>query len=198
MTFGIKNGILRNNVINIDKFISTVNPDKIYLDVDGVIWHSCQAACDVINKRYGTNIQGNEILSWNFKEVAANFKDEDIEYIFADYYFFKRIKWINGAFDFINRYKNKIVIVTKGTFQNIQRKIDIFDELDLNIRIYGIPLDNSKSVINMQNGLFIDDSTKNLNESNATYKIQFLEYKDNKNDIREWTKDWKGLRMYKW
>lgn len=198
MTFGIKNGILRNNVINIDKFISTVNPDKIYLDVDGVIWHSCQAACDVINKRYGTNIQGNEILSWNFKEVAANFKDEDIEYIFADYYFFKRIKWINGAFDFINRYKDKIIIVTKGTFQNIQRKIDIFDELGLNIHIYGIPLDNSKSVINMQNGLFIDDSTKNLNESNATYKIQFLEYKDNKNDIREWTKDWKGLRMYKW
>ena len=88
MTFGIKNGILRNNVINIDKFISTVNPDKIYLDVDGVIWHSCQAACDVINKRYGTNIQGNEILSWNFKEVENNFKDEDIEYIFADYYFF--------------------------------------------------------------------------------------------------------------
>lgn len=198
MTFGIKNGILRNNVINIDKFISTVNPDKIYLDVDGVIWHSCQAACDVINKRYGTNMQGNEILSWNFKEVENNFKDEDIEYIFADYYFFKRIKWINGAFDFINRYKDKIIIVTKGTFQNIQRKIDIFNELDLNIRIYGIPLDNSKSVINMQNGLFIDDSTKNLNESNATYKIQFLEYKDNKNDIREWTKDWKGLRMYKW
>ena len=198
MTFGIKNGILRNNVINIDKFISTVNPDKIYLDVDGVIWHSCQAACDVINKRYGTNIQGNEILSWNFKEVENNFKDEDIEYIFADYYFFKCIKWINGSFDFINRYKDKIVIVTKGTFQNIQRKIDIFDKLDLNIHIYGIPLDNSKSVINMQNGLFIDDSTKNLNESNATYKIQFLEYKDNKNDIREWTKDWKGLRMYKW
>lgn len=198
MTFGIKNGILRNNVINIDKFISTVNPDKIYLDVDGVIWHSCQAACDVINKRYGTNIQGNEILSWNFKEVATNLKDEDIEYIFADYYFFKCVKWINGAFDFINRYKDKIVIVTKGTFQNIQRKIDIFNELNLNIRIYGIPLDNSKSVINMQNGLFIDDSTKNLNESNATYKIQFLEYKDNKNDIREWTKDWKGLRMYKW
>ena len=198
MTFGIKNGILRNNVINIDKFISTVNPDKIYLDVDGVIWHSCQAACDVINKRYGTNIQGNKILSWNFKEVENNFKDEDIEYIFADYYFFKCVKWINGAFDFINRYKDKIVIVTKGTFQNIQRKIDIFNELDLNIRIYGIPLDNSKSVINMQNGLFIDDSTKNLNESNATYKIQFLEYKDNKNDIREWTKDWRGLRMYKW
>ena len=198
MTFGIKNGILKNNVINIDKFISTVNPDKIYLDVDGVVWHSCQAACDVINKRYGTNIQGNEILSWNFKEVANNFKNEDIEYIFADYYFFKCIKWINGAFYFINRYKDKIIIVTKGTFQNIQRKIDIFNELNLNIRIYGIPLDYSKSVINMQNGLFIDDSTKNLNESNATYKIQFLEYKDNKNDIREWTKDWKGLRMYKW
>lgn len=203
MIFGIKNGVLKNNVINIDKFISTVNPNKIYLDVDGVIWHSCQAVCDVINKRYEKNIQGNEIMSWNFKELNSAFTNEDVEQIFQDYYFFKCVKWINGAFDFINKYKDKIIIITKGTPYNISYKMeylihDLTQHYNINIPLYGLPLDCSKGIVDMNNSLLIDDSAKNLNESNATYKIQFLEYKDNKNDIREWTKDWKGLRMYKW
>ena len=61
----------------------------------------------------------------------------------------------------------------------------------------GMPFNISKSIINMD-GLFIDDNTKNLLESNAPYKIQFLEYNDHMNDKREWTKDWHGFKMYKW
>lgn len=198
MIYGFKNGVFNNKVINIDKFIKTIKPNKIYLDIDGVIWHSCQAVCDVINKRYDTNIQGNEILSWNFKELKSDFTDEDVEYIFGDPYFFKCVRWINGAFEFIRTYKDNITIVTKGTFDNLSRKVDEFKELKLDTIICGLPLNSSKSEINMEGGLLIDDCTKNLEESNATHKIQFLEYNDNMNDIREWTKDWKGLKMYRW
>ena len=198
MMYGISSGVLSNNVINIHKFIKKNNPKRIYLDVDGVIWHSCQAVCDVINKRFGTNVQGNEILSWNFKELKNDLTDEDIEFIFSDAYFFKCVRWINGAFDFIQTYKDKITIVTKGTPLNISRKIDTFNDIGIDIIICGLSINNSKGDINMEGGLIIDDCTSNLIESNATHKIQFLEYKDNKNDIREWTKDWKGLKMYKW
>lgn len=198
MIYGISSGVLSNNVINIHKFIKKNNPNRIYLDVDGVIWHSCQAVCDVINKRFGTNVQGNEILSWNFKELKNDLTDEDIEFIFSDAYFFKCVRWINGAFDFIQTYKDKITIVTKGTPLNISRKIDAFNDIGIDIIICGLSINNSKGDINMEGGLLIDDCTNNLIESNATHKIQFLEYKDNKNDIREWTKDWNGLKMYKW
>ena len=198
MAYGIRNGVLHNTVRNINRFITTTKPNRIYLDVDGVIWHSCQAVCDVINKRYNTNVNGNEILSWNFKELKDDLTDEDVENIFGDYYFFKCINWINGAFDFILNHKNDITIVTKGTFLNLSRKIDIFKELNLDIVMCGLPLNSSKGEINMEGGLLIDDCTSNLNESNATHKIQFLEYNDNNNNIREWTKDWKGLKMYHW
>ena len=198
MAYGIRNGVLHNTVRNINRFITTTKPNRIYLDVDGVIWHSCQAVCDVINKRYNTNVNGNEILSWNFKELKNDLTDEDVENIFGDYYFFKCINWINGAFDFILNHKNDITIVTKGTFLNLSRKIDIFKELNLDIVMCGLPLNSSKGEINMEGGLLIDDCTSNLNESNATHKIQFLEYNDNNNNIREWTKDWKGLKMYHW
>lgn len=198
MVFGYKNGIFKGRVVNIDKFIKTINPTRIYLDIDGVIWHSCQAVCDVINKRFGTNVNGNEILSWNFKELGLDLTNEDIDCIFGDHYFFRCVNWINGAFSFMCKYNDKITIVTKGTHWNLTRKLDIFNELNLNIVMCGLPLDKSKGDINMQGGLLIDDCTKNLKESNATYKIQFLEYDDNKNNIREWTKDWNGLKMYKW
>ena len=198
MVLGFKSGVFNNKVININKFIKQTNPNRIYLDVDGVIWHSCQAVCDVINKRFNTNVQGNEILSWNFKELKEDLTDEDIETIFGDYYFFKRIRWINGAYDFIRRYKDKITIVTKGTCMNLTRKLEEFDAFGLDIAMCGLSLNDSKNSINMEGGLLIDDCTKNLIESNATYKIQFLEYNDNMNDIREWTKEWNGLRMYKW
>ena len=198
MVFGYKNGIFKGKIINIDKFIKTINPTRIYLDIDGVIWHSCQAVCDVINKRFDTNVNGNEILSWNFKELGLDLTDEDIDYIFGDYYFFKCVKWINGAYKFVRDYKDKITIITKGTYMNLTRKLDTFDELGLDIVMCGLPLNSSKGEINMEGGLLIDDCTNNLNESNATYKVQFLEYDDDKNNIREWTKDWKGLKMYYW
>ena len=77
-------------------------------------------------------------------------------------------------------------------------------ELD-DIPIIPIPLNMSKSIINMyyhnldnylDYSLFIDDSTNNLLESSAPFKIQFREYNDDKE--REWQKDWNGYVMYKW
>ena len=69
---------------------------------------------------------------------------------------------------------------------------------DLNVGIIGIPLNRSKSEVDMSDGLFIDDCTNNLIESNAKYKIQFCEYNDNLNSHRDWLKGWNGYRMYHW
>ena len=198
MIYSSNNGILCGNVIDKDKFISTINPNKIYLDVDGVIWHSCQAVCDILNGIYKTNVKGSDILSWNFKEFDTEFIDEDIEELFGNQRFFEIVKWIKGSFDFIRKYEDKIIIITKGTKDNIYYKLTVFESVGFNIPVISLPFKCSKGSINMQGGLLIDDCTDNLKESNATYKIQFLEYKDNKNNIREWTKNWSGFKMYKW
>lgn len=187
----------KSNIIeNIYKFIEQNNIEKIYLDIDGVILHSCQAICDMLNEIQGTNFKGNDILSWNFKEACPNLTDEQIEFLFADPIFFQYVKTIEGAYEFINQYKDKIILITKGTIGNICNKYLFFK--DLNVAICGLPFNVSKGLINMSDGLFIDDCTNNLNESNAKYKIQFLEYNDHMNDKREWTKDWHGLKMYRW
>ena len=183
---------------NIEDFIKWTNIEKIYLDVDGVLIHSCQAICDMLNENKGTNFTGDQILSWNFKEICPDLTDGDIELLFADDRFFKYVQWIKGAREFIERHENDITIVTKGTYLNILRKILFFNRYDISVPIEGLSLDTSKNEIDMSNGIFIDDCTKNLIESNAKYKVQFLEYDDELNEQREWIKGWNGYKMYKW
>ena len=185
-------------ISDIEKFIDYVNVKHIYLDVDGVLIHSCQAICDILNEDKGTNFTGNQVLSWNFKEICPDLTDGDIELLFADDRFFKYVQWIKGAREFIERHENDITIVTKGTYQNIFRKMLFFNRYDMKVIIKGLPLDMSKGEIDMSDGMFIDDCTKNLIESNAKYKVQFLEYNDELNEQREWIKGFNGYKIYKW
>lgn len=182
---------------NIDNYINHIDIKYIYLDIDGVLIHSCQAICDMINEKQGTNFTGDEVLSWNFHEICPNLSDKDVENLFADPIFFQYVRWIEGALDFIKQYQNKIILITKGTQKNIHNKeIFFFDQYKLEVPFIGLTLNQSKNTIDMSDGLFIDDCTSNLNESNAKYKIMFKEYNDNKE--REWQKDWNGLVMYNW
>lgn len=195
----IRKGVIQNRVYDIEKYLDTVSPNRIYLDVDGVLFHSCQAIIDVCNKSYGYDckLTGKDILNWNFKEID-DFDDTVIEYLFSCNSFFKNVQWVDGALEFINRHYYDITIVTKGNCQNVYNKMRFFLKNGIDVPVCGLPLSSSKRAINMDGGLLIDDCTQNLMESNATYRIQFLEYDDGNNDIREWTKNWNGLKMYRW
>lgn len=185
-------------ISNIENFIKNNNIQNIYLDVDGVLIHSCQAICDILNEDNNTNVIGKHILSWNFKEVCPNLTNADVERLFADNRFFEYVQWIKGAKEFINRHEKDITIVTKGTYQNILKKTVFFNTHNIKVVIKGLSLNDSKSKIDMSDGMFIDDCTNNLIESNAKYKVQFLEYDDELNEQREWIKGWNGYKMYKW
>ena len=123
--------------------------------------------------------------------------------------FFFELEYVDGVIDFMKRHRNNIVIVTKARTENYLGKIHMLKRIGLDdIPVIPIPLNMSKNIIDMFNyninecdygfemSLFIDDSTNNLKESNADFKIQFREYNDDKE--REWQKDWNGYVMYKW
>ena len=189
----------RKIIGNIERFIEQHNIKRIYLDMDGVLIHSCQAICDMINEIQGTNFTGDEVLSWNFQEICPNLTDDDVERLFADPIFFQYVKWINGALEFVKKYEHCTWIVTKGTWMNLHCKEQFLEEYGIShFILLGMNFNQSKGDVdmNMVDSLFIDDCTNNLNESNAKYKIMFKEYNDDKE--REWQKDWNGLVMYNW
>ena len=170
--------------------------DKIYLDCDGVIMATNDVMCKLLNKLYNTNHTGSDVTSWNYTDLYPTTNDE-IENLFNSQHFFDNVKFIKGAERFLTKYRKKIIIVTKGSPTNYLRKRWWFNDKGFkDIPIIPIPLELDKGLINMKNGLFIDDSTANLKESNATWKIQFVEYQDDK--TRDWQVGWKGFKIYGW
>lgn len=186
---------------DIDSFITDMEIDKIFLDIDGVIFHSCQAMIDILNERYGGNFDGSDVTSWNFQCCYRGMTSEEVESIFNNGLFFKIVKPIDGALEFMDRYRDKIILVTKANIENYALKRKWFDDRGFkDIPMIALPLNVSKGFINMNNiyeySLFIDDSTQNLIDCNADYKVQMREYCDDKD--REWQKGWNGLVMYQW
>lgn len=186
---------------DINSFIYEREIDKIFLDIDGVIFHSCQAMIDILNERYGGNFDGSDVTSWNFQCCYRGMTSEEIESIFDNGLFFKIVKSIDGALEFMNRHRDKIILVTKANIENYALKRKWFDDRGFkDIPMIALPLNVSKGFINMDNidehSLFIDDSTQNLIDCNADYKVQMREYCDDKE--REWQKGWDGLVMYQW
>ena len=186
---------------DIDNFIDKRQIDKIFIDIDGVIFHSCQAMINILNERYGGNFDGSDVTSWNFQCCYPNMTSEEIEDTFNDPKFFDIVKPIDGALEFMDRYRDKIILVTKANFENYAHKRKWFDDRGFNIPMIALPLNVSKSLVNMNSideySLFIDDNTQNLIDSNSDFKVQFREYQSN-NDKREWVKDWDGMVLYKW
>ena len=186
---------------DIDSFIKDNNITHIFIDIDGVIFHSCQAMIDILNERYGGNFDGSDVTSWNFQCCYPNMTSEEIEDTFNDHKFFDIVKPIDGALEFMDRYRDKIILVTKANFENCAHKRKWFDDRGFNIPMIALPLNVSKSLVNMNSideySLFIDDNTQNLIDSNSDFKVQFREYQSN-NDKREWVKDWDGMVLYKW
>ena len=193
----------RDNVVkDIRGFIKDNGIRSVWLDMDGVMLRSGDAITEIVNNIQGTNYKSNNIISNNFKEIwtqdSNGMDDNTIENLFRHEIFWAIVQWVNGCQEFINEYRNIIKIVTKGTKENLfYKQIWLEKEGFSDIPFIGLPFEISKSIINMD-GLFIDDSAKNLLESNAPYKIQFLEHDDHMNDKREWTKDWHGFKMYRW
>ena len=168
---------------NIEKFIYENNIKMIYLDWDGVITHSVKAIVDILNKKHNININPQDIVSWNFKEADPTLTDEEMEWLFTTKEFFFELEYIDGVIDFMKRHRNNIIIVTKARTENYLGKIHMLKRIGLDdIPIIPIPLNMSKSIINMyyhnldnylDYSLFIDDSTNNLLESSAPFKIHF-------------------------
>lgn len=163
----------------------------LFVDVDGVVWKSVDEICREIG-----GIKGEEVRQWNFNGIM---EDEEIEKLFSGKEFFENVEFQDGAKEFLNRYRNDIIMVTHCTMENLVGKRERMNKEGFkDIPIIGVPLGVSKGIINMKNGIFIDDTTHNLFDSNAKIKIQFDEWNDGKKEEREWMKNWNGKVIHNW
>jgi len=173
--------------------------DRVIFDFDGCIGSSGDAICQLYNLMYHDHPDFEDAKFENCKQydmtdVCPLLNAERIEKLFASSDFWDYFVMFDGIKELIDELYNDgydILFASRGTSNNIRHKtryltkhfpyatqIPLIGKWDKKI---------SKSMINMENSIFIDDSVDNLFDSDATEKILFNEHG---NFNLEWNKGW--------
>lgn len=174
---------------------------KLFLDFDNTIVNSMKAFCEVYNELFKDHSDFKEanwekVDSYNFKNVCPLLHDNfnAIHDIFEHELFFEKLDFIDkNAQKVINALSTcfDIYICTYGTIKNIYLKHQWIEKNLPVIKKCIYLTDADKSVIDMSDGIFIDDREDFLYLSNAAYKFCFgKEY--------QWNVYWIGERLQNW
>ncbi len=174
----------------------------LYIDMDNVIFDTVEAIKTMYDEDFilydgWENVLLKDIKSYSFSELKLLTEDMLINNYFKSCRFFNLVDCIGGAELTLNNLNAvmgyPITLVSIGTPENIKGKIFWVDEFNrrFNIRLNFIGVQGfDKSQVDMSDGILIDDLPKNLESSNAAYKICFGDY--------EWNKEWSGVRASNW
>lgn len=172
---------------------------KLFIDMDGVIFNTIKTIVNIYNYDYKyyedfIEVDSNEVNTWDFKECNCATK-EAIDLYFNQPRFFNNLILMDNAIETINRLEKKfcIILVSMGSEENLLLKQIWVNKNIPGVKFIGVSFKEhlDKSHIDMSDGIFIDDSVKNLETSNAIENICF-------GDLYEWNKCWNGKRCFNW
>jgi len=135
-----------------------------------------------------------ECNTWDMKDICPLVDDD----LFSNPMFFDDLEFMDAytrptLHDLSEKYQ--VIICSIGTFDNIALKAQWIKENLSFIRdatfIVNDGCKMNKSIINMQNSIFIDDVVSNLESSNAEYKLCF-------GRLYPWNNTWKTNRALNW
>lgn len=157
--------------------------NKLYIDMDGVLFNTIKEVVALYNHDYYDDLDYRDVKSWSFSEITSRgkiSKNRLFKY-FTDYRFFRDVELMENADAILNwLYKEhnvKMVIVTAGNSQNLQLKQEWLKRHHQvwsdNIEFIGVNgfKKQDKSMVDMSDGMFLDDNDKNLRISNAKYPV---------------------------
>lgn len=171
----------------------------IWIDLDEVVYKSISKFIEIFNKKYNINIDFKKVKKWDFSDVCKFQYEGEIEDIFAQEDFYKDIKLYENSIDVINNLKknHQVKFISIGTPNNVINKIKTTTSLFNDVSQIMLIKNSSmfgKEDIDMRYSVLIDDHSKNLLSSNATFKILFEPYENR----MEYNKNWKGLVAKNW
>lgn len=181
-----------------------MNKQKFFIDFDLTIVNSIKAYCDTYNfiySKYPNFIPANPdaITSYNFKCICPLLQTEKDRYkIWESKIFFYYIEFINeNTYDVLKKLSKKyqLIITSIGTPKNISLKAKWLENKLPFIKDYILITNKDckmdKSIVQMQDSIFLDDIPSNLESSNAKIKVLF-------GKIYPWNKGWQGEHCLTW
>ena len=164
---------------------------QLYIDIDNTIYNSARVVVEMLNERYGCDVNYEDIKGYDFKDKFPMLKENEVMNLFDDPTFYgRKNRDIFSAFSYMLyffTYKNcRINFVTIGTPTNLINKLkwinEVFNKLGVDYNeFYGnYNDDNDKRFVDMSGGIFIDDNVECLRKSNASVKILLKNNSDNR------------------
>lgn len=158
---------------------------KIYWDVDDVILNTTDVMVELINNKYRipNNLEPKtreQCKDWEFKGIWRPLTKEQQNELFESNEFWDMITIKPEFYNIVksgvlDKYDN--IFVTKGSVYNLFRKKELlYDEVDIkdvfkDFGYIGIANDEDKSVVDMTDGIQIDDNYSNFKNTKAKIKI---------------------------
>ena len=171
----------------------------IIIDLDGVVFDTINKVVDMYNydhimyKDFEV-VNPSDIKTWSFNELSLE-TPETIDKYFNTPRFFENLPLMKSAKWIIDKLKenHKIIFCSSGSYPNLQLKRKWLCKHFPNTEFIPVelPTYEDKSCVNMADCVFIDDVSRNLETSNAKYKVCFGEKYD-------WNKSWNGARCKDW
>lgn len=177
---------------------------NFFLDFDLTIADSISAFCDAYNILYKDHPEfqpadPNKITSYDFRCICPLLKTKEDKFaIWSNKILFEHMKLIDeNTYDVLIglNEKYRLIICSIGTPKNIAYKSLWLEENLPFIQDYVLLADKScvmsKSFVNMEGSLFMDDIPSNLESTNAEVKVLF-------GKIYSWNKGWRCEHLFNW
>ena len=161
---------------------------KLFLDFDSTLVNTNEVALNILNNKYGTSYKIEELKKYDYSDLFPDVNSMILKRIFESDELFENITFVEYCFDYIELHPDDfdITIVTKST-ENIDPKKALWLNENfpsgLDYRVEFIRPYESKSKVDMSGGIFIDDVTDNLLESNAPMNILYAPNKTEWNTV---------------
>ncbi|MFA5559535.1 MAG: hypothetical protein WDA59_08840 [Methanofastidiosum sp.] len=177
---------------------------SLFIDYDLTIVNSIKAFCNVYNIWYKNHpnfipANPNAITSYDFKCICPLLQDKEEKLaIWGSKLFFDLVEFMdNDTYPILKALneKYKVIVCSIGIPSNIAYKAQWLEFKLKFINDYILIADKNctmnKSMVNMENAIFLDDIVSNLESSNASKKVLF-------GKIYPWNKKWDGEKCLNW
>lgn len=149
----------------------------IYVDCDDTILHSSETVINILNNRYNVNKSIQDLKDWHYRSIVSTVTPEEILSIYSSDEFWEQVKINEKFLEIYNKFKEDIkwVIVSKGDCVNLLKKQKFIGKNFKDVEFRGLILNDSdefnKSLVDMSDGIQIDDNINCLTYTNSPIKV---------------------------
>lgn len=154
---------------------------KVFVDFDDTLVKSRKSIVKCINDMFHLSRTEDDVTDWGFRSLKGDLTKKELEGLFESDAFWNNVEFYEGAIDTLAGHD--VYLCTVGTTENLRRKSQFLSEHSLPYHEAFVNSDRGqtmkdKKMFDMAGAIQIGDTWQELEQTNASIKILFKDYRD--------------------